>query len=181
LPLPPNSKNFLLYFYNNRISFLNKNEENKLEEKTENKSFQSLIKNEVEKLKSSYPNMEVTENFHTNVKIFSGDKRFRNVIHELLLNALEAMGTQEKQKIDITLTEKKNELIFCVRDYGVEDFDIKKAFQMYHSTKSQVGVGLNVVQSLVTANGGRLELKSIKGEKGTQATIYLPLKCFLKG
>ncbi|MCY4322047.1 MAG: hypothetical protein OXC37_06580, partial [Bdellovibrionaceae bacterium] len=48
LPLPPNSKNFLLYFYNNRISFLNKKKENKLEEKIENKSFTKIIKNALE-------------------------------------------------------------------------------------------------------------------------------------
>ena len=181
LPLSPPSKNFLLYFYNNRISFLNKKEDKKLEEKTEDKSFQSLIRTEVKKLKSRYPNMEVTENFHTNVKIFNSDRRFKALIHELLLNALEAMGTLEKQKIVLTLKEEKDNLVFCVRDYGEEDFDIKKALQMYHSTKFQVGVGLNIVQSLVKANGGKLDLKYLKKELGTQATVYLPLKCFLKG
>ena len=176
----PHSKNPLLYFYNNRHALLAKKEQ--LPESTEefeNKSFQSLIKREVESLKSRWPNMSVKEDFKSNVKVFGSSRFLRTLIHELLLNALESMGALEKQEIELTLTEEENKLVFSVRDYGEGALDIKKAFQIYHSTKSQLGVGLNLVQSLVKANGGKVELQSLK-EGGTQATVYLPLKCFLK-
>ena len=178
-PLSP-PKNPLLYFYNNRNTLLAKKEQiSELTDKPENESFQSLIKKEVKSLKSRWPNMTVKEDFHSNVKAFGSNRFLKVLIHELLLNALESMGAMEKQEIKLTLTEEKNNLVFSIRDYGEGAPDIKKAFKMYHSTKSQLGVGLNLVQSLVKANGGKIELQSLK-EGGAQATVHLPLKCFLK-
>ena len=173
------SKNPLLYFYNNRSAILNKKEPLAEEQdKPEDTTFQGLIKSEINQLKSRYPNLVVTEDFHSNVKIFGIKKFLKTVIHELLLNALESMGAKEKQQILITLKEENNNMVFSIRDYGSGLPDTKKAFQMYYSTKSQLGVGLNLVQSIVSANGGKAELTSLK-EGGAKATVSLPLKVFL--
>ena len=174
------SKNPMLYFYNNRTAFLNKKEENKeVKGQAKNQTFQSLIKKELELLKSSYPNISVKEDYQSNVKIFGNERFLKTVIHELLLNALESMGAAESQKIDLSLLEEQNNIVFSIRDYGTGLLSAKKAFQMYYSTKSQLGVGLNLVQSIVKAKGGTIKLQEIK-EAGAKVLVSFPLKAFLK-
>ncbi|MDE0092032.1 MAG: hypothetical protein OXN83_01955, partial [Oligoflexia bacterium] len=93
----PQSKNPLLYFYNNRYALLNKKEQlEKEKDKAKTKSFQKIIEEELEKLKSQYPNIITQENFSSNVKVFGFERFLRTIIHELLLNALESMGAMKK-------------------------------------------------------------------------------------
>ncbi|MCZ0932868.1 MAG: ATP-binding protein, partial [Oligoflexia bacterium] len=114
------SKNPLLYFYNNRNILLNKKKlSDEGTDKSADKTFQTIIRAELEKLKSRYPNMTARENFNSNVKVFGFERFLRTVIHELLLNSLESMGAMEKQEIDLTVTEKENNLVFSIRDYGI--------------------------------------------------------------
>ena len=174
------SKNPLLYFYNNRTALLNKTEDTKdIKSESKNQTFQDLIKKELELLKSSYPNKEVNEDYQSNVKLFGTERFLKTVIHELLLNALESMGAMKTQKIDLSLKEDKNNIVFSVRDYGTGIPEPKKAFQMYYSTKSQLGVGLNLVQSIIEANGGKIKLQP-QEDKGVKAVVSFPLKIFLK-
>ena len=177
-PRPP-FKNPLLYFYNNRLGLLNKKESLKESQSNGGKSFQDLIRSEIKQLKKLYPNLKAIEDFQSNVKIFGTERFLKTVLHELLLNGLESMGAKEEQKIVLSLKEEKNNLIFSVQDYGSGLKEEEKAFQMYYSTKSQLGVGLNLVQSIVKAKGGAIELKTLK-EGGAKAVISLPLKIFLK-
>ena len=177
-PLPP-FKNPLLYFYNNRLAILNKKESLKESPNNGAKSFQDLIRSEIKQLKKLYPNLKAVEDFQSNVKIFGTERFLKTVLHELLLNGLESMGAKEEQKMVLSLKEEKNNLIFSVQDYGSGLKEEEKAFQMYYSTKSQLGVGLNLVQSIVKAKGGAIELKTLK-EGGAKALMSLPLKIFLK-
>ncbi|MCZ0932448.1 MAG: HAMP domain-containing sensor histidine kinase, partial [Oligoflexia bacterium] len=176
----PQFKSPLLYFYNNRLAVLNKKKpSNKLENQPESKTFQGLIRDEISQLKKRFPNLAVTEDFQSNVKIFGSERFLQTVIHELLLNALESMGAKKKQEVALNLREEKNSLVFSVRDYGSGLKEAEKAFQMYYSTKSQLGVGLNLVQSIVKAKGGKIKLQPFE-EGGAQAILSLPLKLFLK-
>ena len=74
--------------------------------------------------------------------------------------------------------DEKN-LIFSVRDYGagVQDKNRKKLFRVYYSGKSQLGVGLTLIQSIIQANEGSIDLSSPKGG-GLKVDVSLPLKCF---
>ena len=173
------SKNPLLYFYNNRIADLNKKPAPLLKEESKNLSFQSLIKKELKLLKASYPNLKVEEDYSSNIKIFGAERFLKTVIHEIMLNALESMGTMEIQRIDLNLKEEKNNIVFSVRDYGIGLKNPKKAFEMYYSTKSQLGVGLNLVESIVKAKGGQIKLQPLE-KGGVKATISFSLKVFLK-
>ena len=116
-----------------------------------------------------------------NTKVFGFERFLRTILHELLLNGVEAMGSLKELKLDVSLQKEQSNLIFCVRDYGVgvSDQNYNRLFEMYYSTKSQLGVGLNLVQSLVKANGGDLQFSSPKGG-GLKVCVHLPLKSFLK-
>jgi len=183
---PPvsSTKNPLLYFYNNRRLFLNnwlEENQNSQTKPSESLNFQEVVKQEVEKLKNKYPRLVIQEEFGFDVKIFGFEKFARFIVRELLINALEAMGGLQKPKLDLSITEEKENLVLSVRDYGpgVRSKDYKKLLRLYYSTKSQLGLGLSVVQSIVRANKGSVELSSPK-EGGLRVCIRLPLQCFLK-
>lgn len=183
-PPTSNSKNPLLYFYNNRQVFLkDKNKEDPNNKKSESISLnlREIIKQELEKLKSKFPRMLVKEEYNFDVKVFGFEKFLRVIIRELLLNALEAMGGSREAKIDISTKEEGDHFILSVRDYGtgINNKDYKKPFQMYYSTKSQVGSGLNLVQSIIQANAGSIEMLAPEGE-GLEVCVTLPLNCFLR-
>lgn len=182
---PPvsSAKNPLLYFYNNRRLFLNNRLEENQDSQTPSESlnFQDIVKEEMEKLKNKYPRLTVKEEFGFDVKVFGFGKFVRLMVRELLINALEAMGGLQEPKLDLSTAEEKENLVLSVRDYGpgVKSKDYKKLFRVYYSTKSQLGLGLSVVQSIVQANEGSVELSSPK-KGGLKVCIRLPLKCFLK-
>lgn len=184
---PPshNTKNPLLYFYNNRLDFLNKKqkerEESEQETKADSLTFQEIINQELDNLKSRYPHLIVNKNFEFDAKAFSFKKFLKSIVHELILNSAEAMGALKKQELDISIKKAEDLLIFSVRDYGtgLEKKDYKKVFRMYYSTKSQLGVGLNLVQTIVQSNEGDIKLSSPEGG-GLKVRIRIPLKCLIK-
>ena len=175
------SKNPLLYFYNNRHLFLNQKAFKDPVKKTSQATFKDLICEELDKLKAKYPYIKAKGYYPFDVKVFQFEGFLRNIIKELLLNALQAMGAQKPAPIDICLEDKNNQVVFSVRDYGpgLSKNQHKKVFELYHSTKSQPGLGLNVVQNIVQANEGEIEFLSPKGG-GLKVCVFLPLKCFLK-
>ena len=176
-------KNPWLYFYNNRFFILNKKreeDENK-DTKSGNTSFQDILRQELKNFKAKFPHLTVKEEFDFDVRVFSFQKFLRAIIHELLLNAVEAMGGLKKAQLDLSLKKDGENLLFSIRDYGpgIKTKNYKKIFQMYYSTKSQLGVGLNLARSIIQANEGSLELSSVEAE-GLKLMVRLPLKCFLK-
>ena len=177
-------RNPLLYFYDNRRLFFDKtkNEDQDNEEtKSRSANFQEIIKQELEKLKSKFPRLIVKKEFDFDVRVFGFERFLRVIVHELLWNALEAMGGLKEPKLDISVKKEGDLLVFSLRDYGtgIHEKDYKKLFRLYYSTKSQLGLGLNLVQSIVQSNEGDIELSSPK-EGGLKVCIRLPLKCFLK-
>ena len=173
------SKNPLLFFYRNRQELLNELEKQNEPETKRNIQLQELIKQELQKLKARHPNLIIKENFQTDIRLLGFERFLKTIVSELLLNAVESMGAMKEQKIDISVKEEKEYLVLSIKDYGIGLKDTKKAFQLYHSTKSQLGAGLNLVQSIITANQGKIELIN-QEEGGLEAIVQLPLKCFLK-
>ncbi len=177
-------KNPLLYFYSNRRSFLNNRAgEDQAGQKapSESLNFQDIVRQEAESLKNKYPRLNIKEEFDFDVRVFGFEKFARLIVREMALNAVEAMGGLKEPEMELSLKEEKENLAFSVRDYGAGavDKNYKKLFRVYYSTKSQPGVGLTVIQSIVQANGGSVEISSPKGG-GLKVCVRLPLKCFLK-
>ncbi len=177
-------KNPFLYFYNNRNEQFRYFRQDKEISETDSKTqtFQSLLQAEVKKIKFKYPGLRVIEKFESNVKLFEFENFMRTILHELLLNAVESMGSYETQDIIISSKEDGKWFIFSIKDGGVGllEEERNKVFQLYYSTKSQLGVGLNLVHSLVTSNNGKVEFLSSPQKKGLEVVITLPMSCFLK-
>jgi len=181
------SQNPLLSFYRNRQEVLYDKKEKSSQPEEETLQLQELIKKELKKLNHKYPHLILHKDFQTDIKMLGFQKFFRTIFNELLLNAVESMGTKKKQKIDVSIKEEKQKLILSIRDYGCGLKEgTEKPFQLYYSSKSQLGVGLNLVESIVTANGGKIELFNQEPgqepgqEQGLLVKVCLPLSCFLK-
>jgi len=107
----------------------------------------------------------------------------RNLIRQVLVNllsdAVKFTGTRETGRIEIGGKKKEEEITYYVKDNGV-GFDMKYVdklfggFQWPHSSEEfeGTGVGLALVQRIIHRHGGRVWAKS-KVNEG--ATFHFPL------
>ncbi len=106
----------------------------------------------------------------------------KQIMLNLIGNAIKF--TPEGGKVDVTarIEEPTGELVIDVTDTGIgmTDDEIKKAMQpfgkvdtTFSGMKAGTGLGLTIVDSLVTLHGGRFQLISEKG-KGTTARVTFP-------
>ncbi|MGY3749866.1 sensor histidine kinase [Vagococcus acidifermentans] len=105
---------------------------------------------------------------------------FQIIAKNIIENAV--VYTEDKGKIDISLTEDDNYLIFNVTDTGVgiSKEDQKRIFERFYRVsrsrqrnKGGSGLGLSIVEHYTELLNGRVDLKSTLG-KGTDVTITLP-------
>jgi signal transduction histidine kinase len=111
-------------------------------------------------------------------------ERVENVVENLVINALEAMGakggrlTVEAGKLD------GDYVFFSVSDTGVgmtEQFIKTKLYRPFSTTKNKgIGLGLFTCREVVEAHGGRLEVESSPGA-GTRFRVVLPSRLFQSG
>lgn len=122
-------------------------------------------------------NVEVKKSFAENLPLLTIDeKQIQEVIINLLNNAREAMP--EGGTIDITTLQESDFVKIDIRDsgQGMDDETLSKMFEPFYTTKEKgTGLGLPVCYGIIKAHGGELKFAS-QSEKGTTATILLPIK-----
>ena len=102
------------------------------------------------------------------------------VFLNLFLNSVDAIDGGEIQvtcKIDRPSFKKTDYLAITVSDTGcgIKPENLSKIFDRYYTSKSTgTGLGLAVVERIISAHGGTLNVESEYG-KGTSFTIYLPI------
>jgi signal transduction histidine kinase len=107
--------------------------------------------------------------------------RVEQVMSNLISNALKY--SPSARKIEVTLEREGGEACFSVRDYGIgiSEEDQRRLFEPFQraglskDTIPGAGLGLYVVQRLVQAHSGRIEVASAPGE-GARFTVRLPLE-----
>jgi len=110
---------------------------------------------------------------------FGDHAMLRQVLQNLLANAIKFTRPRAKPRIEITGREGSGESIYQVKDNGV-GFDMEYVdklfgvFQRLHGSEEfeGTGVGLAIVQRVILRHGGRVWAKS-KGGKG--ATFYFAI------
>jgi C4-dicarboxylate-specific signal transduction histidine kinase len=91
-----------------------------------------------------------------------GDRvQLQQVILNLILNAVEAMGSVEAGPRDLLLSTEPDRrgVLVAVRDSGpgIDPTHPERVFEAFYTTKSTgVGMGLSICRSIVNAHGGRL-------------------------
>jgi signal transduction histidine kinase len=111
-------------------------------------------------------------------------ERIENVVENLVINALEAMGANGGRLTVEAGRESESLVYFSVADTGAgmnEDFIKLRLFRPFATTKQKgIGLGLYTCREIVEAHGGRLEVES-KLEAGTRFRVVLPSRLFASG
>lgn len=113
--------------------------------------------------------------------IQADESRLRQLLHNLIKNALEAMDEFESKQIDITtrcMGESGCRFVeMSVRDYGqgFPEETMGQYFEPYITTKSKgTGLGLAIVKKIVEEHGGMVTAENLP-DKGAIITIRLPV------
>jgi nitrogen fixation/metabolism regulation signal transduction histidine kinase len=106
--------------------------------------------------------------------------RLRQVLHNLMKNAQEALGEQPDGRIRVTttiVTQAESQLVeLCVADNGpgFSDQLLGRLFEPYVSTKAKgTGLGLAIVKKIIEEHGGMIWAEN-RG-RGASVTLRLPL------
>jgi nitrogen fixation/metabolism regulation signal transduction histidine kinase len=102
--------------------------------------------------------------------------RLRQVIHNLLQNAVDAQAGLADPRFAISLAAAGGEAVLTFEDRG-PGFDeemIGHAFEPYVTTKAKgTGLGLAIVKKIVDEHRGRVVLENTS-PRGARVTLYLP-------
>ena len=112
-----------------------------------------------------------------------GRKRMaEHILMNLCKNAFQAMEKSEKKELTIRLfAETSDTICLQVSDTGcgIGDDAVQKIFEPFYTTKGSrqgTGLGLSVVQNMVTSVGGTIRVES-KEQEGTTFVLEIPQSC----
>jgi signal transduction histidine kinase len=108
-----------------------------------------------------------------------GDRvQLQQVILNLLLNAVEAMGSVEAKPRDLLISTEQDHtgVLVAVRDSGpgIHPAHLDRIFKSFYTTKPNgTGMGLSICRSIIDAHGGRLWAEANE-PRGTIFRFTLP-------
>jgi signal transduction histidine kinase len=108
-----------------------------------------------------------------------GDRvQLQQVVLNLLLNAVEAMGSREAgaRELSISTEQDHRGALVVVRDSGpgIDPSHLERVFDAFYTTKSSgMGMGLSICRSIIEAHGGRL-WASANPPRGANFQFALP-------
>lgn len=114
------------------------------------------------------------------------EDRIIQVLNNLINNAVKYSPDQNEIEVGLRYTgEKAGEALIWVRDHGigVAANELPHIFERFHRASnldrsiSGLGIGLYLVNELVTRHGGQVRVESIEG-KGSTFSVTLPLQPF---
>ena len=103
----------------------------------------------------------------------------QQVVLNLILNAVEAMGLIEEGVRELSITTEQHEaggILVAVRDTGpgIDSKHLDRIFDAFYTTKSTgVGMGLSICRSIINAHGGRL-WADVNASRGAVFRFTLP-------
>lgn len=117
----------------------------------------------------------VSKQYSYKSKIQIDPIRIAQVLNNIITNSIQAI--EDEGKIFISTNSKKNIFKIIVRDdgSGMSEDDLGNVFEPLFSKKSRgVGLGLNIVKSIIEKHKGSIYIKSKVGV-GTEVEIRLPI------
>lgn len=118
----------------------------------------------------------LTVNCHPSpLPLFADEKKLKQALINVLLNAEEAMDKEEKiVRVATGLAKGRPFVRVADNGRGIPKKDRRQIFRLFFSTrKNGTGLGLPIVRQVVREHGGKIGIRSREG-KGTTVTIVLP-------
>jgi two-component system sensor histidine kinase HydH len=120
--------------------------------------------------------IEVQSDVPANLHVPMDGDRISQVLLNLYLNAIQAMGEGGTLRVKIERIERQRQTRISVTDngQGIDSENLDRIFDPYFTTKSDgTGLGLAIVHKIVQAHGGEVEVESLAGQ-GTTVKLTIP-------
>lgn len=120
-------------------------------------------------------NIEVVKAFSAGETLFADAFSLREVLVNLITNAIQAIGNNGRIKVTTAVRDAK--MSFTVSDTGpgIHERDLPHIFDTFYTTKVHgTGLGLSIVQRAVHEHSGTVEVQTGK-DCGTTFTVTFPL------
>ena len=138
-----------------------------------------LVDETLSSLNANFDEHHITikKNYNQIPPIEIDPEQIRQVLLNLILNAVEAMPNGGTIKISIQEIEREEvEIEVSDNGCGISDEKLKEIFNPFVTTKEGgTGLGLSIIQRIVNEHGGRIEVES-KKNRGTQFKLFLPIE-----
>lgn len=114
-----------------------------------------------------------TRNLNSDVKINANPREIREVILNILLNAIYELKCNGEVVIETKRLDGEILIVISDNGKGMDKATIEKIFDPYFTTKGDkgTGLGLSISKDIIESNGGRIEVES-EENKGTTFKIY---------
>jgi signal transduction histidine kinase len=112
-----------------------------------------------------------------NLVIMADDAQLRQVLINLIKNAIEAMDNEKQPAIRIYVKRILHQVSIEVNNSGpaIPPDILEKIFVPFYSTKPEgSGIGLSLSRQIISNHGGQIAVESEEG-KGTTFRIVLPV------
>lgn len=125
--------------------------------------------------------IQVRLNLDENVEASANKEQVRQIIHNLLLNAVQAMDEDGVVSIEtktILLKDEKKYAEIKIADTGcgIDQEDLNKVFEPFFTKKTKgTGLGLTIVSHIIDGYKGKIDIQSEKG-RGTTCFVWLPVE-----
>jgi two-component system, NtrC family, sensor histidine kinase PilS len=125
--------------------------------------------------------IKIIKVFSIKAKAFANKEQVRQIINNLILNAIQSMeegGVLSIETKMVKLEDKKEYSEIKVSDTGcgIKENDLKKIFEPFFTKKEKgTGLGLTIVNHIVDGYNGRIKIESTIN-KGTVCSVWLPGK-----
>jgi two-component system sensor histidine kinase PilS (NtrC family) len=116
--------------------------------------------------------------FAEKMSVFANREQIRQVIYNLVLNAVQSMTEGGVLSLIAQSKKQKNresvEIRITDTGCGIEEKNLKDIFEPFYTNKDKgTGLGLTIVGRIVDGYGGRIRIESTINQ-GTSCTLWLP-------
>lgn len=139
----------------------------------------AVLVQEVLALYSAKQGVQFKNEFETGELLIKGDPvSIRQVVHNLIINALEAIGTEGQIEVHLSRVQKNYsdfiEMAFYDDGPGIKEEQIEQIFEPYVTTKTKgTGLGLAIVKKIIEEHGGSIWVDT-RRKIGAGFIIQLP-------
>lgn len=124
--------------------------------------------------------LRIVTHFEPGLPLLLADAaQMRQIIHNLLQNAEDALAEHPAPKLEITaarLDARHARLIFCDNGSGFPPELLTRAFEPYFTTKSKgTGLGLAIIKKIVDEHGGEIRISNSQETGGAFISMTFPL------